>query len=413
MTDTEYKSHFSLWAEMAAPLLIGTDLRRATPQTMSILLNKDVIAVDQDSLGVQGRVVQTDGKHLVFAKPLANGDVAVALFNEGDTGATISTTAAQVGLSKPQGAYTLTDLWSKQVTESAGTIAAQVPAHGTVLYRVHNAGDWDSYPPSTAVSVDVAPAYPSGPVVMKAGAANTVTTTLQNNGRVPAENPSIDLQAPDGWTVRSTSTQSDAAIPSGGTRTATWSVTPPAGTEPGSYQLSATARFTWDDGTKQASTSATTEVLVPNPPPSGTAYVSDLQWTDATNGWGPPERDRSNGETGAHDGNPITIGGVTYAKGVGAHAPSEIDVYLGGNCTSFNSDVGVDDEKTAYGSVVFQVWADNAKVADSGLLTVNDPAKSLTADLRGAQFLRMVVTDGGDGNNSDHADWAAAAVTCN
>ena len=416
MTDTEYKTHFSLWAEMAAPLLVGTDLRRATPETMSILLNKDVIAVDQDSLGVQGRVVKTDGTHLVFAKPLANGDAAVALYNSGDTAATISSTAAQVGLPKSHGAYTLTDLWSKNVTESAGTISAHVPAHGTVLYRVHTAGGgWDQYPPSTSVAASLAPAYPGGPVVVRAGAGNTVTTTFADSGRVPAENVSVDLSAPTGWAVQAMTSNGAGSVASGKSLTTTWTVTPPAGTTPGSYSLTAGATYQWNDGTRlrPGSTTSGTDVLVPNPPPSGTAYVSDLQWTSATNGWGPPERDRSNGETGADDGNPITIGGVTYAKGVGAHAPSEIDIYVGGNCTSFSSDVGVDDEKTAYGSVVFQVWADNTKVADSGLLTVDDPAASLTADLHGAQFLRLVVTDGGDGNNSDHADWAAAAVTCN
>jgi len=134
MTDTEYRSHFSLWAEMAAPLLVGTDLRKATVATMAIYLNKDVIAVDQDPLGAQGKVISSDGTHLVFAKPLANGDVSVALFNEGDTAATMSTTAAQAGLGKAQ-AYALTDLWSKKTTETAGRIAAAVPAHGTVLYR--------------------------------------------------------------------------------------------------------------------------------------------------------------------------------------------------------------------------------------------------------------------------------------
>jgi alpha-galactosidase len=415
MTDTEYKTHFSLWAEMASPLLVGTDLRRATPQTMSILLNKDVIAIDQDSLGVQGRVVKSDGTHQVFAKPLANGDVAVALYNSGDTAATISSTAAQAGLPKAQGAYTLTDLWSKGVTETAGTISAHVPAHGTVLYRVHTAGGgWDAYPPSTSVAASLAPAYPGGPVVVRAGSANTVTTMFTDSGRVPAENVTVHLSAPAGWAVQAMTSNSAGSVSSGKSLTTTWTVTPPADTPPGSYSLTASATYQWNDGTqlRAGSTSSDSDVLVPNPPPSGTAYVSDLQWTNATNGWGPPERDRSNGETGADDGNPITINGVTYSKGVGAHAPSEIDIYVGGNCTSFSSDVGVDDEKTAFGTVVFQVWADNTKVADSGRLTTADPAKSLTADLHGAQFLRMVVTDAGDGNNSDHADWAAAAVTC-
>src|SRR5262249_11845021 len=156
---------------------------------------------------------------------------------------------------------------------------------------------------------------------------------------------------PAGWTVQQTSAPGDAAVPSGGTTTATWSVTPPADTAPGSYDLTATARFLWDDGTQPGSTTGSTQVLVPNAPPSGAAYVSDVPWTSATNGWGPPERDRSNGETGSNDGHTITIGGVTYAKGVGAHAPSEIDVYVGGQCSSFTSDVGVDDEVGSNGSV--------------------------------------------------------------
>jgi alpha-galactosidase len=135
MTDTEYRSQFSLLAVMAAPLLAGTDLRKATPQTMAIFLNRDVIAVDQDPLGVQGAVVKTDGTHLVFAKPLSDGDVAVALFNEGDAPATMSATAKQVGLNVAP-AYAIDDLWSDDTTETAGTVAANVPAHGTAMYRV-------------------------------------------------------------------------------------------------------------------------------------------------------------------------------------------------------------------------------------------------------------------------------------
>ena len=415
MTDTEYRSHFSLWAEMAAPLLVGTDLREATPATMAIYLNKDVIAVDQDSLGVAGKVVQTDGTQLVFAKPLAGGDVAVALFNEGDTAATISTTASQAGLGTPKGAYTLTDLWSKKVTETAGTINAYVPAHGTTMYRVSNvAGGWDSKPPSTAASVAIAPAYPGGPAVIKPGTGNTVTTTFTNTGRVPAENVTVSLAAPSGWTVQPQTGRTAGAVKTDGTLSTTWSVTPPGGTSPGSYPLTATTNYLWNDGTQLQPDTAggTASALVPNAAPSSTAYVSDVPWTSATNGWGPPERDRSNGETGASDGHTITINGVTYAKGVGAHASGEIDVYVGGQCSSFSSDVGIDDEAGDNGSVVFQVFADGTKVADSGVRRGPDPAAHLTANLNGASFLRLVLTDAGDGNSYDHSDWANAQVTC-
>jgi alpha-galactosidase len=85
---------------------------------------------------------------------------------------------------------------------------------------------------------------------------------------------------------------------------------------------------------------------------------------------------------------------------------------VGGKCSAFTASVGVDDEKNATGSVTFEVWADGRKVADSGLLTTDLPAKPLSADVTGAGVVRLIVTDGGDGNNSDHADWADAKVTC-
>jgi alpha-galactosidase len=411
MTDTEYRSHFSLWAMMAAPLLAGTDLREATPQTMAIYLNHDVIAIDQDTLGRQARVIKTDGTHLVFAKPLANGDAAVALFNEGDTAATMSTSAQDAGLGRAP-AYVLKDLWSKKQTETAGAITAAVPAHGTAIYRVSTSRDWADVAPATAAAVTAAPAYPGGPVVAPPGEATTVTTTLTNTGRTPVTDARVSLSGPAGWSVVAQGATSTAQLGTDRSFTTDWAVTPPAGAAPGRYTLTVTARYLWDDGTRSDSTTGELTVLVPNPPPSGNAYVSDVAWTSSSNGWGPPERDRSNGETGASDGHTITIGGVTYAKGIGAHAPGEIDVYVGGRCSAFTADVGIDDEVGDRGSVDFQVFADGTKVADSGTVTGAQGATHLSATLTGARFLRLVLTDAGDGNSYDHSDWAAAQLTC-
>ncbi len=136
LTRDEQITHFSLWAEMAAPLLIGTDLRKASQQTFDILSNTDVIAIDQDSLGRQGVIISSSGGLVVFSKPLANGDRAVALFNETGATHTISTTAAKAGL-KAAASYRLTDLWSKASRTTTGTISASVPSHGTVIFRVH------------------------------------------------------------------------------------------------------------------------------------------------------------------------------------------------------------------------------------------------------------------------------------
>ncbi|WP_432890256.1 glycoside hydrolase family 88 protein [Kribbella sp. CA-245084] len=144
MTATEYRTHFSLWAMMSAPLLIGTDLRKASTGTFDILTNPDVIAIDQDRLGRQATVVSSSGGLVVYAKTLANGDRAVALSNETGSTATISTTAEAIGLGG-SASYTLKDLWSKTSRTTAGQISASVPSHATVMYRVSRAGTTQRY----------------------------------------------------------------------------------------------------------------------------------------------------------------------------------------------------------------------------------------------------------------------------
>ncbi|MEY9964073.1 hypothetical protein ABIA33_002107 [Streptacidiphilus sp. MAP12-16] len=154
-------------------------------------------------------------------------------------------------------------------------------------------------------------------------------------------------------------------------------------------------------------------------PPSPTATapathgiaLSDLRWASSVNGEGPVERDESNGGRAAGDGQPLSIRGVVYRKGLGVSAPSDVTYYLGGTCTTLRVDVGIDDEAGRGGSVVFVVYRDDTQVAQSGTLTGNDPAVHLTADLTGGSVLRLVVVDGG-GNGLDHADWAAPLLTC-
>jgi alpha-galactosidase len=140
MSTTEQQSEFSLWSEMAAPLIAGTNIANASSQTLSILTNSRVIAVDQDPLGKQGTELSSSGGLDVLAKPLANGDVAVALFNENSAAATISTTTAAIGKTGSS-SYTLTDLWTGATSiNTSGVISASVPGHGTVMYRVANSG---------------------------------------------------------------------------------------------------------------------------------------------------------------------------------------------------------------------------------------------------------------------------------
>ncbi|MCX4539493.1 NPCBM/NEW2 domain-containing protein [Streptomyces sp. NBC_01565] len=290
MTSAEYRTHFSLWSMMSAPLLIGSDLRKATPDTFAILSNTDVIALDQDPLGRQATVVSNAGGLVVMVKELANGDRAVSLTNETGSTATVSTRTDALGIGN-RGPYTLKDLWTKAVsTDTSGVVSASVAPHATVVYRI----------------------------------------------------------------------------------------------TPGPAPL----------------------------PPAGTSHLSDLPWTGVSSGWGPVERDRSNGERPAGDGRTLTVNGATYAKGLGVHAPSTLAYHLGARCTALTVDVGVDDESSYTGAVAFRIYRDDAVVADSGVMTTADPARRLTADLTGGQTLRLVVTDGGNGIDYDHADWAGPRLTC-
>lgn len=141
-------------------------------------------------------------------------------------------------------------------------------------------------------------------------------------------------------------------------------------------------------------------------------YVSDLPWVSETNGYGPAERDMTNGETAAGDGTPLTIAGQSWPKGIGAHANSEIVVDLPPDCTRFDAVVGLDDAVGNNGTVQFRVLGDGAELAASPVLTGTDPGQALTADLSGVAQLTLVTDDTGDNNWWDHADWGDALLTC-
>ena len=290
MTDTEYQAHFSLWALMAAPLIMGNDLTNMNQATKDILMNTEVIAVDQDPLGIQGSKVADNGNGLqVWSKKLSgSGARAVVLFNRTGAPANITVNWSDIGLAA--GSASVRDLWARLDRGSfSNSYTANVASHGVVMLKVVG-----------------------------------------------------------------------------------------------------------------------TEVTVP----SGTTYLSDDTWSLATNGWGPVERNLSNGEQASGDGRTLTLNGITYAKGLGVHAGSEVDFNLAGRCSTFAADIGVDDEVGGNGSVVFQVWGDNVKLYDSGTMTGGGATRSLNLNLAGKSTLKLIVTEAGDGNTYDHADWANARITC-
>jgi alpha-galactosidase len=287
LTDAQYRSQFSLWSITEAPLLVGSDLLHASAQTLAIITNADVIAVDQDPLGQAGREIKSSGGLHVIVKPLDGGDQAVALFNENAADATIDANLSEMGFDS--GMYVVKDLWSKATRQATGsTLSATVPGYSTVLYRISRVG----------------------------------------------------------------------------------------------------------------------------PRPAGRWNLSDVVELRSSNGWGPFETNRSNGDRLVGDGQPMTMRGNRFEKGLGVNAPSEIEYYLGGVCSTMTAYVGVDDDAEGHGSVELQIYADDALVADSGIMTGTTPTRSLSADLSHADSVKLVVTDGGDGIEYDHADWANPVLTC-
>ncbi|MFH1574520.1 MAG: alpha-galactosidase, partial [Acidobacteriota bacterium] len=112
MTTGEYRAHFGLWCLLAAPLMAGNDLRRMTPEIRDILTNREVIAVNQDLLGIQGRKIRDDGDSQVWAKRLDDGAHAVVLFNRGGTEQKMAVSWQEIGL--PYDAEPMVrDLWAK------------------------------------------------------------------------------------------------------------------------------------------------------------------------------------------------------------------------------------------------------------------------------------------------------------
>jgi alpha-galactosidase len=135
LTSSQFKTQMSMWAMLAAPLMASDDLSTISSASLNALKNAEVIAIDQDPAGIQGKLVASGGEGEVWVKPLYRGDRAVALLNRGSSAERISTSAAAIGMPHA-GSYRLRNLWTDGTSSSSGKISAQVPGESTVLLRV-------------------------------------------------------------------------------------------------------------------------------------------------------------------------------------------------------------------------------------------------------------------------------------
>jgi alpha-galactosidase len=288
LTAGEKRVQFSVWSILSAPLLAGNDLAVMTEETRAILTNHELIAVNQDPLGLQAALIRREGEVDVLAKPLAEcGARAVVLWNRSGAEAEIALTWQELWLEPEAGS--VRDLWSDSpISADSRGFSVKVPSHDAVALRV-------------------------------------------------------------------------------------------LGVEP--------------------------------PRPRGHVYLSDLRWSYVSNGYGPVELDRTNGEDRALDGQPIRLRQREHIKGLGVHAPSLIRYRLGRACTRFSADVGIDDDQHGRGSVHFEVWADGERLFQSGVLTGTSPALPIDLNVTGRRELRLFVGPGED-YALDHSVWAGATLEC-
>jgi alpha-galactosidase len=146
MTATEDRAHFSMWAMLAAPLIAGNDVRKMSKETLSILSNKEVIAIDQDVLGIQGFPAITEDGLEIWVKPLSNDDWAICFLNRSNETKTINfdwkenfikDDSFQKQLDAKTTVYKIRDLWAKKDLGDTNTaLKTQLPAHDVVMVRL-------------------------------------------------------------------------------------------------------------------------------------------------------------------------------------------------------------------------------------------------------------------------------------
>jgi alpha-galactosidase len=411
MTDEEFRTQMTLWAVAAAPLVIGSDVRKLSQTSVDILTDPDVLAIDQDPAGVQAVRVGPAGTTETWVKRLADGSRAVVLLNRGEVPTILTAQAASLGLSGPQ--FAVKNAWTNEVTESAGTISAAVAAHGAALFRVASYHGLPGVPLVTAglpvvtqVGGQTTPANTAP--VLAGGDVARVEVVVRNDGVLPALAPQVALAAPAGWRVRPLD-PAPAVLAPGHAATLAFGVTLPASAAAGAAMLTATTSYdVIGKGRLQQETS--TGVVVAPAPPHGDVVLSHQPWISATSGWMSATVDLSVG-----GGSPISMLGQVYPTGLGVASPSTVRFYVGDECRRLTATVGIDDAVRNVGpeggTATFQVVGDGRVLFDSGVLT-RDDIRQVDVDLTGVRVLDLLVGDAGDGGYNDRADWAGLNATC-
>ncbi len=255
----EYTTEFSLWAEMAAPLIASTNIAALTHAELAIYENPNVIAVDQDPLGRPGVPISSGHGLWVMIKQLRGGGRAVLLFNSTNTAATISTTAAAAGL--PRGrVYEIDNLWTNGITQTGGAISAFVPGHGVAMFTVTAVDKRRvrGLPPDTVLSLDAASPE------LGVGRSTTLSASFTDNGVTVVKKLRLSLAASPGWHVKPVGGATIPVLSPGKRFTVHYRVTPPHTGPPLAFSIF-TARASYHPIDGRRTSSATLGELVSSP----------------------------------------------------------------------------------------------------------------------------------------------------
>jgi Alpha galactosidase A/NPCBM-associated, NEW3 domain of alpha-galactosidase/Alpha galactosidase C-terminal beta sandwich domain/Carbohydrate binding module (family 35) len=271
---TEEQSMMSLWALAASPLVINADMTDLDRANLNLLENHAVISVDQDAIDAT-RFVDTSTQQ-VFAKTEKSGGAVAGLFNTSGSPEVISVPAATLGL-PASNAYLLNNLWTHQLTETAGVISANVPSHGVALLRISALRDPATVPPSGTLNVTL-------PATLTGGQPDAASLSFSDNGVRPALRVRLGLHLPKGWTATPTTPTSFRSVASGATVQTTFHVVAP---QPSGLfttsTVSAVARYTWPGRTPQ---NLRVQQQVTTSPPVQAPYLTYSSATDAPAAFG-------------------------------------------------------------------------------------------------------------------------------
>jgi alpha-galactosidase len=361
LTQNQQQSQLSIWAMDAAPLLLGSDLTQLTPATLSILTNPEVIAVDQDPLGIQSRPV--NGNTFVQSRPLADGSTAVELINANTGPATMSVNFSDLGITGPQ---VVRDLLAQQdVGTFSGSYTVTLPAGATALFTLRAATPGAPQITGEPVNTEVNVGSPATFSVAATGNDVLSYQWTENGVNIPGANSAVLITpattaADNGAAFRCIVTNSVGKIIS--------------------YEA---------DLTVHGLTS----------PLTSTSYIS------ATSGY----YNNTVNLNANVEGYSLNINGTTYTNGLGLQAPSEIDYFLNGQDSLFQASVGIDNNGA--GSVYFEVWLDGVEAYTTPLVTAHEAAIPISVNVTGAHELQLIVANGGTTTAGGNADWINPRVT--